>query len=99
MVTLGKEPSTNASLATAVSLCRVLTWLSAKPLPRAYHVELGKDSLCMPIKTMPSGLCRAGSRQRLCRELSGPLPSARALGKVPESCSVWILKFKIFKRP
>ena len=82
VVALGKEPSTNAFLATAVSLYRVLTWLSAKPLPRACHVALGKDCLCR------LRLCRAGSRQRLCRERSGPLPSARTLGKVPESCSV-----------
>jgi len=54
MVALGKEPSTNASLETTVILCRVLTWLSAKPLPRACHVALGKDCL-LPIKTLPSG--------------------------------------------
>jgi len=45
-VALGKEPSSNASRETAVSLCRVLTWLSAKPLPKACHMALGKDCLC-----------------------------------------------------
>ena len=66
MVALGKELSTNASLATAVSLCRVLTWLSAKPLPRACHVALGKDCLCR------LRLCRAvfaESLVALCRAL------------------------------
>ena len=58
MVPLGKEPSTNASLATAVRLCRVLTWLSTKALLRACHVELGKDSLCR------LRLCRAVFAER-----------------------------------
>jgi len=58
MVALGKGPSTNAPLTTAVSLCRVLTWLSAKPLPRACHVALGKDSLCR------LRLCRAVFAER-----------------------------------
>ena len=77
MVALGKEPSTNASLATAVSLCRVLTWLSAKPLPRACHVALGKDCLCR------LRLCRAVFAERAL----GKGFAARTLGKVPESCS------------
>jgi len=58
VVALGKEPSTNASLVTAVSLCRVLTWLSAKPLPRACHVAIGKDCLCR------LRLCRAVFAER-----------------------------------
>ena len=74
MVALGKEPSSNASRETAVSLCGVLTWLSAKPLPSACHVALGKDCLCR------LRLCRAVFAERALDK--GFAESLRALCRV-----------------
>jgi len=40
-----------------------------------------RQRIPLPINSLPSGLCRVGARQSLCRVREGPLPSARALGK------------------
>ena len=55
-----------------------------------------RQRIPLPINSLPSGLCRVGARQSIYRVREGPLPSARALGKVSESCSVVILSRATF---